>query len=237
MNFFRHISLRGRQENHKDEAPSIVIPPGKAEEAVHWMEMRGDIDLSALTFRADHAQGDKLVESFLDIAIFEVPQGCTSQTCDLTRYGVGKPRDFGSLPFSNLCDNGRLIIDKEIFQGYHTQLMVPMEASMPKRVKHGKYVVRNKNKSYEVMIANCNEGGRTIRISGQVFFDYYDDNDLIDLSFRSEVTLGLIAMCICLLFTCLTIRVRRGTRADWEYERMTAIAAVSHGETAQQNEN
>ena len=90
--------------------PSIGIPPGQVKEDVHYMESRGAIDLSELRFYADEypqaahssldfgVQSNKTyeedqikdknvggVETFVDIAVFEVPKHCTSRNCDLSK--------------------------------------------------------------------------------------------------------------------------------------------------------
>jgi hypothetical protein len=90
--------------------PTIGISPGQVKEDVHYMESRGAIDLSHLRFIADYDQqqqssipnkfnfdiqsnttNDKTqtqqlrIETFVDIAVFEVPEKCTSRNCDLSK--------------------------------------------------------------------------------------------------------------------------------------------------------
>ena len=97
----------GDYDDNTLHGPSIGIPAGQVKEDVHYMESRGSIDLSSLRFHADdYPQGahsgifgfdlqsnktneehteHKNVESFLDIAVFEVPEHCTSRNCDLSK--------------------------------------------------------------------------------------------------------------------------------------------------------
>ena len=93
--------------------PTIHLSPGQVKEDVHYMESRGSIDLSYLRFYSDDyssSQQNQIEinksdavekesdinenssygsvqwkESFLDIAVFEVPEHCTSRNCDLSK--------------------------------------------------------------------------------------------------------------------------------------------------------
>eukprot|EP00535_Pseudo-nitzschia_heimii_P013612 CAMPEP_0197193960 /NCGR_PEP_ID=MMETSP1423-20130617/28368_1 /TAXON_ID=476441 /ORGANISM="Pseudo-nitzschia heimii, Strain UNC1101" /LENGTH=204 /DNA_ID=CAMNT_0042647295 /DNA_START=149 /DNA_END=760 /DNA_ORIENTATION=- len=103
-------------------------------------------------------------ESFLDIAVFEVPENCTSRNCDLSKFGIGSLTHFDGNSYLNLCQSGRLRIDQNIFKGHHTQLMIPGEGGMPDRIKQNKNnkFRMPKHRHYEVMLANCNEKGRRV---------------------------------------------------------------------------
>jgi hypothetical protein len=96
--------------------------------------------------------------------------------------------------------------------------MIPSEGAMPAHIKNAKFKVPLKNRSYDVMIANCNDVGRHVRFSGQVIFDF--DDDPTTLSSLSIAILTSVAFCICLLFSLLSIKIYRGTRADWEYQQL-----------------
>jgi hypothetical protein len=232
---------------------TITIPPGKVEEASHWMEYHGDIDLSELTFMAassnspvvpdnshnhsnrNGANSMTVVQSFLDIAIFETPEGCISDTCDLAKYGIGKHNDnatattakkggstSSTTSVTKLCESGRLIVDHHVFNGFHTQLMIPFDGKMPKHVKRSIYhAPHHHGRNYEVIFANCNPNGRTVHISGQVVFEYYE----FDLTFQSGMILVSIAFSICLLLMMMTVRIRRGTVADYYAYHQVRITA------------
>ena len=182
---------KSRRDNADNNGPFLDISPGDVEEAVHYMKYTGEIDLSELRFVADHSSHQSKeeeeeeeaaggVQSFLDIAIFEVPEYCTSQNCDLSRFGVGEFTEINGMPFLGLCKNGRLIIDDNIFRGKHSQLMVPSQGSMPSHIKSGSatFKVPSPNRSYDVMIANCNDHGRHVHLTGGVVFSIDADDSL-----------------------------------------------------------
>jgi hypothetical protein len=172
-------------------------------------------------------------ESFLDIAVFEVPERCTSRTCDLSRFGVGRIQQFSGATFLNLCHGGRLDLDLDVYRGYHTQLMVPQEGPMPQKVRYGKVTVPVPNRNYEVMIANCNDSGRKVQLTGQVIFDF-DDDPVSQLDASSLAVLTLIAFAVCLFFSACSIRVRwgRGSGSDYmvvdDHDNTENDIAVNH---------
>lgn len=227
MNFIRDQISKwkrgGDASTDKDSyaGPKVYINAGQIQEAAHYMPFLGAIDLSELTFSAfpypdSETYEDFGVESFLDIAVFPVPDHCTSRTCDLSELGVGFQTVYDGITFLNLCQGGRLWLDLSKFQGLHASLMVPMEGSMPEHIKKGKLEVSEKNQNFEVMIANCNPNGRRISLSGQVVFEIGDD-PLVSLSLVSELKLTLVALAVCLFFSLFSIRVRMGTQADHNY--------------------
>lgn len=195
------------------------MKPGEVEEAFHSMRFKGAIDLSKLQFQAevpfDGEANTPRVESFLDIVVFEVPERCNSRTCDLSLYGVGMMEHFVYMDFLSLCNDGRLKLDTNLFQGRHTSLMVPSEGEMPKHVKNGSFPIQGENRYYDVMIANCNEHGRKVTISGHVEFVF--GNNANGLSIEPEVKLTLVALGICIFFSIISIRIRFGTQADYNY--------------------
>lgn len=100
----------GGDENDDNilSGPNIGISPGQVKEDVHYMESRGSIDLSTLRFHAEEYPkktqsnlnlripsnstqeiivGNNPVgyESIVDIAVFQVPEHCNSQNCDLSK--------------------------------------------------------------------------------------------------------------------------------------------------------
>jgi hypothetical protein len=155
-------------------------------------------------------------ESFLDIAVFEVPERCTSRTCDLSRYGVGKLEHFAGATYLNLCHGGRLNINPDLYHGYRTQLMVPQEGPMPHKLRNAKVIVPVASRNYEVMVANCNDAGRRVRLQGQVVFDF-DANPAMQLDATSLTVLTLIAFAVCMFFSVISIRIRWGRGSGGEY--------------------
>ena len=117
------------------------------------------------------------------------------------------------------------MIDNNIFQGHHTQLMIPSEGPMPSHIKHssGIFKVPVKNRNYDVMIANCNENGRRVQLAGQVVFDFEDN--FAPLTSGSLTILTMIAVAVCLVLSLLSIKIERGTRSDWEYQRIRSFEA------------
>ena len=94
--------------NNQDQTdrPTSDISPGQVEEAVHYMSQNGYIDISFLRFASSLSKYHKGVqiqdgvESFLDVAVFEVPEHCTSRNCDLSKVNyVVLPLSF-ALPYS-----------------------------------------------------------------------------------------------------------------------------------------
>ncbi|KAG7372102.1 hypothetical protein IV203_018245 [Nitzschia inconspicua] len=201
--------------------PHLTITPGDVEEAVHYMQFTGKIDLTELSFTAE--SGGTGIESFLDVAVFEVPSHCSSHNCDLSRYGVGSMTHFNGMSYLSLCQAGRLFIDNNFFQGFHTQLMVPSEGPMPSNMKktNGIFKVPIQNRNYNVMLANCNDNGRPVSLRGQVVFDF--EENYTPITPRSLTVLTSVALMVCLLFSCLSIKIDRGTRAHWEYQRFQNV--------------
>lgn len=230
MNFYRNqAKLRGRSNGNGDHGKTdehtVTLEPGEVHEASHWMPYKGSMILSDLTFVADPVtteQESTSIQSFLDIVIFEVPEQCTSDSCDVSKYGVGKMDHFGNKSFVNMCEDGRLRIDSNVFRGFHTQLMVPSVGTMPRKVKHGQIALPHEAQTYKMVFANCNDNGRKVQMFGQAVLDY--DENQVEMTFDAVVMLMGISFSICLLFSLLTIRIRRGTRAEYiEYRRLDTV--------------
>jgi len=240
---------QNQQQQSIDYGNTIDIAPGQVEEAVHYMTQNGNIDLSFLRFQmkkryneggtsgnsqiqnyGDNYGGTGNVdlhyhyhESFLDIAVFEVPENhCTSRNCDLSKYGIGSLAHFKGSTYLNLCQAGRLVLDHNIYKGYHTQLMIPArEGSMPNHVKNGGTFSVPKNKYYEVMIANCNQSGQHVHVTGQVVFDF-QENGYAGSGELTNTTFALLVSLACMVFltfSLLSVRINWGTRADFERTR------------------
>jgi len=242
--------------------PTIGISPGQVKEDVHYMESRGAIDLSYLRFFADdnskntysilnfdiqnkninnekeetHINDNNFsvggIESFVDIAVFEVPEHCTSRNCDLSKFGVGSLAHFNGISYLNLCQAGRLRLDHAVFNGHHTQLMIPSEGFMPDRIKQYKNSKFSmpKNRHYEVMLANCHEKGRHLHVMGQVVFDLVDGEAAVNnLTATSLTILVSVALTVFGLLTILAIRINWGTRSDFEQEQYGLVPDSDEG--------
>jgi len=219
-----HHDNNNQQDQDQFDGPSTNIAPGQVEEAVHYMTQDGFIDLSLLRFQINERnkgigmQMQDGVESFLDIAVFEVSnEHCTSRNCDLSKYGVGSLAHFKGATYLNLCMAGRLILDHNIFEGHHTQLMIPREGPMPNHVKQGGKFSVPKGRYYEVLLANCKQEGQHVHVAGQVLFDFQDGP--VEITNGSFAILTALAFLVFLSLSILAIRIDWGTRADYEYGR------------------
>jgi hypothetical protein len=242
----------------------IQIHPGQVQEAAHKLQHPGEINLTELRFKAvrssDEGDDDAFVDfedevfdrnhrhhgdnkeeevglninTYIDIAIFEVPNNCNSQTCDLPDYGVGTLEHYNGIRFLNLCDNGRLKINHDLFVGHHIELPVAKYGPMKTDrldVEESEIFVPTGGRTFEVMIANCNKQGREINLFGQVVFDSIllnNDGSINGIDIISEIHLVIFALAVCLFFTLCTVRIHLGTRADYTYARLTRNTRISN---------
>eukprot|EP00536_Pseudo-nitzschia_multiseries_P014511 jgi/Psemu1/38982/gm1.38982_g len=123
--------------------------------------------------------------SYIDIAVLEISTHCPSglhPSCDLPSYGIGKVLQIDDTKRLFLCDetNGRLLIDHDIFRGYHTELHIPPSGMLMKdRITDPRAgnipSFPSQDTKYEVLIANCDQQaygtGRNVGLSGQVVFE------------------------------------------------------------------
>jgi hypothetical protein len=121
---------------------------------------------------------------------------------------------FQGATYLSLCQAGRLIFDRNNFDGFHTQLMIPRESPMPNHIKSGKFHVP-KDRYYEVMLANCNQNGQHVHVSGQVVFDFQEGS--VQLTNSSLALLISLAFTVFISLSLLAVRINWGTRADFEY--------------------
>jgi len=216
----RHQSGRGGHGNSHHHH-GLQIHPGQVEEAVHWIQYSGEINLSELRFVAGEKSNHN-VDSFVDLAVFEVPMDCQgSQSCDLSKYGIGTLEHFGGFAFLNMCEDGRLKIDKELFRGHHEELYVPSDGLIEEdRVPNPEILIAATGRNYEVMVANCNKMGRDVTLMGQVVFDSFreDSQNMV----APEMKLILFALFTCLFFTFCSVRINMGTRSDYIYNRFNS---------------
>jgi hypothetical protein len=205
---------------------NVVLLPGEVEEAVNFMRLPGRIDLSGLTLyaRPYDVIPSEVDHTVIDIAVFPLPRGCNDHTCDLSKLGIGKREEFDGMPFLSLCHNGRLRIEKDYYGGHHTSIRVPVEGPMENHVKYGQVAVEHGGQDYEVLIANCDETGRKLQVTGQVVFDFSQDS----ADFGSPPPYHLVSISVFLFFAFCFVRVRFTTRtADEEATyRSVEMAAV-----------
>jgi len=122
-----------------------------------------------------------LKSSAIDIALFHEPKRCsnTKDGCDWTELGIGASNDNGlrwccsndAIDFG-FCQGGpneygRLIINSTSFMGKHRFIMVPAEGDMDPHVRYGKIDGLQESGKYVLVIANCNEEGRDVLVSGK----------------------------------------------------------------------
>ena len=137
------------------------------------------------------------------------------------QFGVGDLSHFNGGSYSNFCKAGRLNLDHSVFKGHHTQLMVPIEGPMQDRIKQRKTArfSGTKERHYEVVLANCHRHGRNVRVNGQVVFDLVETESIANnLTRGSAAILSSVALVVFLALSVLAVRVRLGTRSDFERE-------------------
>lgn len=244
MDYFRNrLTSRGANDDSREESTrnprperaGVIIHPGLVEEAVHRIDHQGGIDLSELRFGVGESSSSISAgkDSVLDIAIFQVPAHCNSQACDLSQYGVGLLERYNGMEYLSLCGNdGRLQIQRDVFRGHHMEIPVPREGDLPQdRIFDGaEIIVAERDRTYEVMLANCNKAGRDISLSGQVVFESFGRAS--SLGAQDDVSgfhLLLVGVAVFVLFTLCSFRIHMGTRADYTYSRLIPIFHQTEG--------
>jgi hypothetical protein len=223
-------SYSGTGNRYPDKA--VLIHPGLVEEAVHRIGHRGGIDLSELRFEAGDSSADG-IDFVVDIAIFQVPAHCNSRTCNLSEYGVGTLERYNGVEYLSLCSNdGRLQIRKDRFKGHHFEISVPGQGAIPQdRIVDGaEIMVSDKDRTYEVMLANCNKRGRDVSVSGKVAFDSFAYSSALHAQDDvSGIHLLVMGVAVFLLFTVCSFRIHMGTAADYTYSRLLPIFHTPEG--------
>jgi len=112
---------------------------------------------------------------------FLQPAECSQSQkgCDWTKLGVGASDDGGNLRWCctedaaelGFCDYerqaGRLIVDKATFAGEHRFVTVPPDGDFSGNVLGGdKFTVKDISGKYVMVIANCDDMGRDVNVSG-----------------------------------------------------------------------
>ena len=213
-----------------DDNDKIVLDPGEVEEAVSLFESPGNIDLSGLKFYADpysaaRTRNINLLPNVttIDIAIFALPVTCDPRRkCDLTKIGVGHKRQVGNhgygSAFTTLCDDasGRLIIEPDFFVGHHLSFEIPkqgpplMNDEIHNRIppQDSRIRIPNAGKNYEIIIANCNDNGRTLKIRGDVLFDYDENHFLGGQPWQDVLLNPLISLAVFLICCWWKLRIQ-----------------------------
>lgn len=160
--------------------------------------------------------------NFSPLPLKIVLQLSTRYDAVIIQFGIGSLTHMNGVSYLSLCRAGRLELDHNIFDGHHTQLMIPSEGPMPDRIKQNKHSKFSmpQDRHYEVMLANCHERGRRVHVMGQVVFNLVDSDAIVEnLTSESSTILGLVAFAVFALLTILAIRINWGTRADFEQQR------------------
>jgi len=119
-------------------------------------------------------------DTVIDVMFFHEPSDCTKTAdgCDWTLLGVGTKNSYGEVQYccteegvsSGVCENksvGRLIIDPELYKGEHRPLLVPPSGEFSSGVNIPVMPTKQGTGMYTLAIANCNDFGRDMFISGQ----------------------------------------------------------------------
>jgi len=122
--------------------------------------------------------------STVDVIAFHVPDECARSKagCDWTELGVGASDGNGSLRWCCSDDAvslgfcradtqyGRLIIDKTKFQGDHRVLAIPASGHIERTITDGRMDFKTEDGRYVMIIANCNDFGRDLEVTGSYEF-------------------------------------------------------------------
>jgi hypothetical protein len=209
---------------------NFQLPPGQIEEAVNYMRVPGEIDISDLAFQAipDDRPEANILDSVIDVAIFPLPSECRHRSfCDLSKLGVGTKEDFDGASFVNLCVHGRLALHKDFYQGHHSAIRVPRVGQMSKHVKYGVFNVKEAGVDYEVIIANCSENGRKVRVQGEVLFNFDEDSSTLWADTDVPVY-PLISISVFLMLAMCFFRVQctqREIPINHQYQTVEMVSA------------
>jgi len=131
-------------------------------------------------------EGDRNLQDFnqiLDIALFAIPENCEKDNwgnCDWVSLGVGSYDDemqqgmsyccSTDTAFRNVCgddDIGTLMIDENIFDGFHRKLQVPSKPLEEFSMDDPVFNVEESG-DYVLVIANCNDDGYGVITLGDI---------------------------------------------------------------------
>jgi Lung seven transmembrane receptor len=118
----------------------------------------------------------------MDIVLFQEPASCsnTPSGCDWTTLGIGAKDSEGDLRWCcsqeaidfGFCSSekghlGRLIVNTTLFRGEHRFIMFPNTGIMDLKVHYPQLEIPKLSGKYALVIANCNDDGRDILITGE----------------------------------------------------------------------
>eukprot|EP00590_Aulacoseira_subarctica_P009913 CAMPEP_0172417584 /NCGR_PEP_ID=MMETSP1064-20121228/4121_1 /TAXON_ID=202472 /ORGANISM="Aulacoseira subarctica , Strain CCAP 1002/5" /LENGTH=559 /DNA_ID=CAMNT_0013156027 /DNA_START=141 /DNA_END=1820 /DNA_ORIENTATION=+ len=118
--------------------------------------------------------------SKIDIVVFREPDDCHRSTsgCDWTKLGVGASDSYGNLRWCcandaiqlNMCtgknDYGRLILNASLFKGSTRSITIDANGKQEIHVSSPLLSVDEGSGNYVMVMANCNDEGRTVDVAG-----------------------------------------------------------------------
>lgn len=116
----------------------------------------------------------------LDIAILHLPGECanTRSGCEWTELGIGATSADGDVRWCcssdavelGLCEGGpkygSMIVNNTLFKGSHRYVEIPPTGQMKDGIRYGKIEEPTKSGRYIVILANCNDQGREVLVTG-----------------------------------------------------------------------
>ena len=186
--------------------------------------------------------------TYIDIAIFPLPNICTMQHCDMSKFGIGVTEAYEGVQFNSLCHNGRLHIVHDYYNGFTTSLPVPAVGKMPKYIhnEYDKYYyVTQPNTYYGIIIANCaNEKyGRDVHINGRLVFAYGDTPTtphpptFYDIVYIPKYLFTAIGVFLFLVSYFIKIQFPRATAPSSSQQRARMAAMTSSSSSPSANTN
>lgn len=148
----------------------------------------------------------------VDIVLFHEPTQCSNSAvgCDWTQLGVGASDGAGDLRWCcssdaielGMCSNGmygRLIVDKVKFHGQHHFFMVPPYGPVAKTLAEDQQIfdVKNDSGKYVMIVANCDDYGRNLTVSGR--FTWKSKHGYLPGDLIGEMYFFLIVMVFYLI--------------------------------------
>lgn len=118
--------------------------------------------------------------TMLDIAVMHLPGSCANSEsgCDWPDFGIGSKNSDGDVRWCcsqdavelGLCEGedkyGRLIVNNTLFLGTHRYVEIPATGPVSDQIRYGKIEIPDKSGRYVVILANCNDEGREVLVTG-----------------------------------------------------------------------
>ena len=118
-------------------------------------------------------------DSVIDLVFFLEPSSCvkTKAGCNWTKLGVGASDNLGNIHWccseetvlSGICESsdlGRMIIKKTLFGGEHRPVLIPPTGDYSASVKLPVMNTKEGTGQYSLVLANCNDYGRSVLVKG-----------------------------------------------------------------------